>query len=116
QGAAHISRRDLELMKNSGVQIAKYHTVFWWDLSRFDHRTHRKLLIIDGKTGFTGGVGIAKQWTGNADSPSHWRDMHYRIEGPVVAQLQGVFMDNWLKTRGEVLHGEGYFPALKTVG
>ena len=85
-------------------------------LARMNNRTHRKLLVVDGQVGFTGGVGIADNWAGNADSPKHWRDSHYRIEGPAVAQMQAAFLDNWIKTTGAVLQGEGYFPALESAG
>jgi phosphatidylserine/phosphatidylglycerophosphate/cardiolipin synthase-like enzyme len=78
-----------------------------------NNRTHRKVLVIDGKVGFTGGVGIADVWSGHAQDPDHWRDTHFRAEGPVVAQMQAVFMDNWIKVTGEVLHGTDYFPPLE---
>jgi cardiolipin synthase len=81
-----------------------------------NHRTHRKLLVADGKVGFTGGVGIADQWLGNAQSPEHWRDSHFRLEGPAVAHMQSAFMDNWIKARGEVLHGDDYFPDIPEAG
>ena len=81
-----------------------------------NNRTHRKLLIVDGRIGFTGGVGIADQWSGNAQDEQHWRDTHFRIEGPVVAQMQAVFMDNWIKATGEVLHGADYFPDIEGAG
>jgi cardiolipin synthase len=71
---------------------------------------------VDGRVGFTGGVGIADEWRGHAQDPDHWRDVHYRVEGPVVAQMQAAFMDNWLKTRARVLHGEEYFPRLEPAG
>lgn len=80
------------------------------------NRTHRKLLVVDGALGFTGGVGIADPWLGHAQDAEHWRDSHYRLEGPAVAQLQAAFMDNWMKASGEVLHGEEYFPTLTTAG
>jgi cardiolipin synthase len=73
-------------------------------------------LIVDGTVGFTGGVGIADNWNGNADTPDQWRDSHYRLKGPAVAQMQAAFMDNWIKTTGIVLQGEEYFPALTAVG
>jgi cardiolipin synthase len=66
--------------------------------------------------GFTGGVAIAPVWTGNAQDPAHWRDSHYRVEGPVVAQMQSVMLDNWSKTTGKVLHGSEYLPSLPAVG
>jgi cardiolipin synthase len=81
-----------------------------------NNRTHRKVLVVDGTVGFTGGVGIADVWSGNAQDPDHWRDTHFRAEGPVVAQMQAVFMDNWIKVTGEVLHGAEYFPPLERRG
>jgi cardiolipin synthase len=90
--------------------------VRWRALANVEDRTHRKILVVDGKVGFTGGVGIADLWMGNADSPEHWRDTHFRVTGPVVAQLQAVFVINWLETGGQLLHGDAYFPALATAG
>jgi cardiolipin synthase A/B len=81
-----------------------------------NHRTHRKLLIVDGQVGFTGGVGIADEWLGNVDSPEHWRDSHFQLEGPAVAQMQAAFMDNWIKTKSTVHHDANYFPPLKPIG
>jgi cardiolipin synthase len=79
-------------------------------------RTHRKILVIDGRIGFIGGVGIADQWSGHAQSPDHWRDSHFQLEGPAVAHLQAAFSDNWMKTRADVLNAEAYFPKLQPVG
>jgi cardiolipin synthase len=73
-------------------------------------------LIVDGKIGFTGGVGIADEWDGHAQDAKHWRDNHYRVEGPVVAELQSAFLDNWMRTNGSVLHGKEYFPVLASEG
>ena len=103
----------LRQMADAGVELEIYHRA---NLARINQRTHRKLLVIDGAIGFTGGVGIADEWDGNAQSPDEWRDSHYRVEGPVVAQMQAAFLDNWMKTRAVVLHGEDYFPALKAAG
>lgn len=115
-GAGKISSAYVQEMEEAGVEIERYHPLHWFNLSRINHRTHRKLLIVDGKVGFTGGVGIADLWEGNAEDTDHWRDSHFRLEGPAVAQMQAAFLDNWLKTQPEVLHGEDYFPALKPVG
>ncbi len=115
-GSAKMDDSLLEQMDRAGVQTHKYHPPHWWNLGRINNRTHRKLLVVDGRIGFTGGVGIAPQWTGNAQDPEHWRDMHYQVEGPVVAQMQAVFMDNWIKVSGDVLHGRAYFPQLQPVG
>ncbi len=116
QGTATMSGADRSLMTDAGVQLVSYNPIKWYDPRRLNNRTHRKLLIIDGKIGFTGGVGIADLWLGNATDPDHWRDSHYRLEGPAVAQLQGVFLDNWIKSRGEVLHGDAFFPRLQRAG
>jgi cardiolipin synthase A/B len=116
QGTQKMGRQNLEQLRKAGVEVAKYHSVFWPDPRRYNNRTHRKLLIIDGKIGFVGGVGIADLWTGNADSPQHWRDNHYKVTGPVVAQLQAAFATSWLKTRGQTLHGAEYFPPLGPTG
>jgi len=115
-GAAKMDQELLDLMKDSGVEIRKYHPLHWYNISRMNNRTHRKLLVVDGKIGFTGGVGIADNWLGNAQDPDHWRDTHFSLEGPAVAQMQAAFMDNWIKTSGEVLHGEEYFPKLEPAG
>ena len=116
QGTNKMGLQNLARLRNAGVDVAKYHSLFWWDIRRYNNRTHRKLLIVDGKTAFIGGVGIADEWSGHAQSPKHWRDNHYKVTGPIVAQIQGIFMDNWLKTRGLVLHGPEYFPALAQTG
>lgn len=106
----------LTQMERSGVEVKHYRPLKWYNLGRLNNRTHRKLLVIDGKVGFTGGVGIADQWSGHAQDPDHWRDLHFRLEGPAVAQFQSAFNDNWIKTTGEVLNGDGYFPPLQPVG
>ena len=106
----------LERMESAGVRLHRYRPLHWYNLGRMNNRTHRKLLVVDGAVAFTGGVGVADQWLGNAEDPEHWRESHYRIEGPVVAQFQAAFNDNWIKTTGEVLNGAEYFPPLVPVG
>ena len=100
----------------AGVQVRRFHPPHWSHLARLNNRTHRKLLVVDGRVGFTGGVGIAPEWTGHAQDPGHWRDTHVQITGPVVAQMQSVFLDNWVKVTGQVLHGKAYFPPLTAQG
>lgn len=85
----------------------------WYTLDRVNYRTHRKLLIVDGRIGFTGGVGIGDEWLGDARNPDEWRDNHYRVEGPVVADMQGAFAENWLEATGEVLQGDAFYPELE---
>src|SRR5690606_27688747 len=94
-GSAKMDSTLLERMEAAGVQIIRYRPLKWYNLGRMNNRTHRKLLVVDGKVGFTGGVGIADPWEGDAQDAEHWRDMHFRIEGPAVAQMQAAFNDNW---------------------
>lgn len=115
-GCDKISSALLARMKNGAVEVERYHRVRWYTLGRLNNRTHRKVLIIDGALSFTGGVGIADQWSGDAQDPAHWRDMHFKVTGPVTAQFQAAFLDNWIKTTGHVLHGEDYFPHIEPAG
>lgn len=115
-GAIKMDDALLDEMEKAGVNIHKYRPLKWYNLGRLNNRTHRKLLIIDGELAFTGGVGIADSWSGNAQDPDHWRDLHFRVRGPVVSQFQAAFNDNWIKTTGIVLNGPEYFPALPTAG
>jgi cardiolipin synthase len=115
-GSKKMDQSYLRKMEEAGVDVQRYHPLKWYSAWRINHRTHRKLLIVDGRVGFTGGVGIADEWTGHAQDEDHWRDSHFRLEGPAVSQMQAAFMDNWMKTHTEVLHGEEYFPELKAAG
>ena len=115
-GSGKLDESMIREMQEAGVDVRRYNPPRFYTIGRFNNRTHRKLIVVDGAIGFTGGVGIADQWTGAAQDPEHWRDTHFRIEGPVVAQMQGAFMDNWTEVTGHVLHGPAYFPPLKTVG
>ena len=115
-GSMKMDDTAMSAMKAAGIELQRYHKPVWWKLARLNNRTHRKLLVVDGKIGFTGGVGIADKWRGSAQDSRHWRDTHFRVEGPVVGQIQAVFIDNWTKATGAVLDGEAYFPALTAQG
>ena len=115
-GSLKMEAELIDLMKDAGAHVERYRPLHWYNLGRMNNRTHRKLLVVDGRIAFTGGVGVAEQWTGHAQDPDHWRDMHFQLEGPAVAQFQAAFNDNWIKATGEVLNGEGYFPPLQRVG
>jgi cardiolipin synthase A/B len=115
-GSTKADEKILDAMRDAGVEIVRYRPLRWYSVDRINHRTHRKLLVVDGRIGFTGGVGIADQWLGHAQDKEHWRDSHFRVEGPVVAQLQAAFLDNWVEAEGHVLDGEAYFPRLVPVG
>jgi cardiolipin synthase A/B len=115
-GSLKMEAALLEQMEDSGVRVERYRPLHWYHLGRLNNRTHRKLLIVDGRVAFTGGVGVADHWQGAAEDPDHWRDMHFRLDGPAVAQFQAAFNDNWIRTTGEVLDGALYFPPLTPSG
>lgn len=115
-GCSKLKQEELEQLENAGVQFVKYNRTEWHKLLRVNHRDHRKILVVDGRVGFTGGACLADEWMGDADRKDRWRDTHFRLEGPAVGQLQGVFMANWIQTQGEVLHGSNYFPTLRPAG
>src|ERR1700712_4412409 len=114
-GSLKMSDASIDALRRAGVQVQRYHKPVWWKLTRLNNRTHRKVMVVDGKIGFTGGVGIADKWRGAGQDENHWRDSHFRVEGPVVGQIQAVFTDNWTKATGIVLDGPLYFPALAPV-
>jgi cardiolipin synthase len=115
-GSERMDRALEDEMTRSGVKVYRYHPPSWTQIGRLNNRTHRKLLIVDGTVAFTGGVGIAPAWTGDAQDPDHWRDTHFEVEGPVVGQMQSVFLDNWVKVAGDVSHGQDYLPLVTPVG
>jgi cardiolipin synthase len=85
-------------------------------IDRTNRRSHRRVLVVDGKVAFTGSAGFSKKWAGHAEDKYHWRDTQVRIEGPLVAKLQWAFEEHWVKTFGETLSGAGHFPALAQAG
>lgn len=119
-GAAKIDNALVRKMRNAGAQVAWFRPLRRWRFWENTERTHRKLLICDGRIGFTGGVGIAAEWEGDARDPSQWRDTHFRVEGPAVAALRSAFVGNWAETRArdefaasrEMAPGEGTVEAL----
>lgn len=116
-GGLHLSDNDRQRLRDAGVQFHIYGREHWWEIkANINHRTHRKLLIVDGKVGFMGGVCIDDRWLGNATIKDHWRDTQVRIEGPVVRQMQAVFAQNWMQTTNALLLGEDYFPKLTKAG
>ena len=108
-GSGKIDERAVEAMRDAGVEVEKYNPWRLTTLARINNRTHRKILVLDGRLAYTGGAGIGDEWL-------EWRDTQFRIEGPVVAQVQAAFIENWIEVTGRVLHGEDYFPALAPAG
>ncbi len=115
-GSQKIEEALIDKLKAGGVQVEWYHKIAWYTISRFNNRTHRKILVVDGKIGFTGGVGIADDWLGDARNEKEWRDTHFKVTGPVVGQLQAAFADNWITVAPEVQHDETYFPKIEPSG
>ncbi|HKU13407.1 MAG TPA: phospholipase D-like domain-containing protein [Steroidobacteraceae bacterium] len=115
-GGSRGSAERLQCLRDSGVELSEYCRPAWWNLRRFNHRTHRKLLIVDGAVGYTFGHGVGDQWLGDGEDEDHWRDTAVRMEGPVVCALQSVFMENWIEETQCVLGGEHCFPPLEHKG
>ena len=101
-GSTGISDDHLARLRNAGCRIAEFNSPTWYSLEEVNYRTHRKILVVDGQVGFTGGVGIADHWMGNAEGPQHWRDTQVRITGPIVRLIEGVFYENFIETAGEL--------------
>jgi cardiolipin synthase len=116
-GTLKFKSTDRRRLTDAGANVLTYGREHWWQIKpNINHRTHRKILVVDGTVGFTGGMCIADKWTGDANSKDKWRDTQVRVEGPVVQQMQAVFAANWLVTSGSLLLGEGYFPPFKKAG
>lgn len=116
-GTLKLKQEDRERLRSAGVELLKYGREHWYEIKpNINHRTHRKILVIDGGVGFTGGMCIDDKWLGNAESPKVWRETQIKIEGPAVRQLQAVFATNWLQTTGKLLIGPDYFPNVSPDG
>ena len=111
QGSARMDRGLLDKLRKSGATVVWFRPPHWYTVGKLNKRMHRRLLIIDGKIGFMGGVGIAEQWDGNADDPEHERETHLRLEGPAVRDLQGGFLENWTEATSALLSA-AHFPDL----
>ena len=116
-GSLKLNRADRERIRQAGIQLMVYGREHWWQIKpNVNHRTHRKLLIIDGRVGFTGGWCIDDRWLGNATHKEIWRETGVRVEGPAVRQMQAVFGHNWMQTTSSLLLGEDYYPKLAKAG
>ena len=104
------------LLAAAGARVFEYKPLRVYSIFKVGNRTHRRILTVDGRVGFTGGIGIDDRWKGDARDPREWRDTMVRVEGPVVAELQHIFLEDWLYTAGEVLHGDKQFPRIPPAG
>jgi cardiolipin synthase len=109
-GSLSIPNEYLELMRVSGCHVAWFRPLSQYIFRRYHKRNHRRILVVDGRIGHTGGAGVSRKWMGNGRTEDHWRDTDVRMEGPVVEYLQAAFAENWLEATGMVLGGEAYFP------
>ena len=116
EGSESISVALVRKMRDAGCKVEFFRRLHWNTWMRYNQRSHRRLLIVDGKVGFTGGVGIADEWSGDGGGPEHWRDTHARITGPAVYSLQAAFADNWNKATSELLLNARDYPALENTG
>jgi cardiolipin synthase len=111
-----LKASDVDALRRAGCHVEFFHSYKPWMVWVLNHRNHRRVLVVDGTVGFTGGVGFADQWRGDADSHEHWRDTQVRVEGPAVRGLQRAFQENWSELTGEPLVGDEFFPALPQAG
>src|SRR5438105_7124544 len=111
-----LNNSDVQMMKRAGCKFTYYHPTHSLRVDRTNRRSHRRVLVVDGRIAFTGGVGFAKRWGGHAQDKEHWRDVQLRVRGPLVAKLQSAFQQHWAKTSGEELSGADQFPGLTAAG
>src|SRR5262249_12555590 len=100
----------------AGVVARKYRPVRLFSIHKIGNRTHRKILVVDGRVAYTGGLGIEKRWLGNARNENEWRDTQVRVEGPVAGQMQSIFAEDWTYTTGEILAGDDFYPETPRAG
>lgn len=99
-GSKKVPEEMVKRLRDAGAHVGQFGQPNWYTLEELNYRTHRKILVVDGRIGFTGGVGIADHWLGHAQDPDHWRDTMVRIEGPLVRLMEGAFYENFVETHG----------------
>ena len=109
-GGQHITKGYIDSLQADGVHFAKFRPVHWYEMQKLQNRSHNRVIVVDGKVGFTGGFGVGDKWLGNGHSKDQWRDTDVRFTGPAVSQLQATFADGWVEATGNLLTGEKYFP------
>jgi len=115
-GSSQMPRRYRTELTEAGCRFAWFHSLNPFALKRINHRNHRRILVVDGRVGFTGGIGVGTDWTGDGREVGHWRQTDVRVEGPVVRLLQAAFAENWRDATGTLLGGDAYFPPAERRG
>jgi cardiolipin synthase A/B len=115
-GSSQMPKRDQAMLRSSGCHLAFYHSLNPLAVKRVNHRNHRRILVVDGRVGFTGGIGVGEKWTGDGRRKGHWRQTDVRVEGPIVRFLQAAFAENWRDTTNILLAGDTYFPPVERRG
>lgn len=115
-GSFWLFGKPVDTLRAAGARVNTYQAIRWWSIARLNNRTHRELLVIDGKVAFMGGAGVADWWAHPHEQRPPWRDTMIRVEGPAVGSIQGVFVENWLECCGEILTGDAFFPELSPAG
>lgn len=115
-GGAPMDHSLTDRMRTAGVDVRFFRPPLVRSPFTHNHRTHRKVLLVDGRVGFTGGVGIAEEWDGDARGPDEWRDTQIRVRGPAVAGLHAAFVQNWSETAGVPDEPDDRYPSLTSEG
>ena len=109
-GTLYMPAAHVETMRRAGCRVISFRSLAGWDPRRHNYRNHRRILVVDGRVGISGGSGVSEKWAGDGRQDGHWRDTDIRIEGPAVAGLQAAFAENWREATHELLGGAAYFP------
>ena len=112
-GAQDLTDEYLDRLREAGVRVASFRPVHWYSLHKAQHRSHIRVVVVDGSIGYTGGFGIDDNWYGDGQADDEWRDTNVRFIGPAVAQLQATFAAGWVEATGELITGDMFFPELQ---
>ena len=115
-GSSNMPREYRTQLTDAGCSLAWFHSLNPFALKRINHRNHRRILVVDGRLGFTRGTGVGSRWEGDGRQDGHWRQTDVRVEGPVVRLLQAAFAENWRDATGVLLGGDEYFPGIERRG
>src|SRR5207253_4477183 len=109
-GSQPLKRKWIQDLKHSGVEVVWLRPLRWYTLQKAAQRSHVRVVVVDGKVGYTGGFGLADYWLGDGHHEDQWRETNVRFEGPTVSQLQAAFAAGWAEANGELITGDVFFP------